>query len=138
MKKSTLTFVSFFFFAAFFLSNNAVLAQTGSGGKTEDGWINWYDDSDLADPDSELEPSFLATPNPSNGENLKVYFERLQGAASISLFDMSGRLHEEKTVGENHQSSGMTTFSLSSLSTGIYFVKMTNGLYESVQKIMIR
>lgn len=135
MKKSTLSFAVMAFFAAILFS-----ATTANGQTLPPAWTGWYEGSnEWTDEEmTNVEPVIVAAPNPATTQEIKVYYKQIQGQAQISLFDISGRLEDQVTVGADHENAGAYSFSLASLSPGIYFVKLTNGLYESVQKVIVR
>ena len=70
---------------------------------------------------SEIAPDIVAYPNPAS-ENVTILFKDLETAAEYQLFDLFGRnLMNGKIMEEE------TTLNVSSLSNGIYILKVTAG-----------
>lgn len=72
--------------------------------------------------------AFRVWPNPAN-DVLQIH---APSGTKVEVFDMSGRkMMENRMVGETFSAD------LSNWSAGMYFVKMTNGTSETVQKIIV-
>ncbi len=132
MKKSTLAISALPLFTLMMLSVSTVSAQ-----KIGHLWTGW-ETNQLTDIDPSVKPVLTATPNPATGNEIKVYYDKLHGIAELTLFDISGRLTDKATVGDNHQTTGSYSFSLAQLSPGIYFIKLTNGVHHAIQKVIVR
>ncbi|MEP7128671.1 MAG: T9SS type A sorting domain-containing protein [Chitinophagales bacterium] len=79
-----------------------------------------------------------AWPNPVT-DNLNVTMLNVkEGAVSVQLFDMFGRLINTVNVnGSNLSDNETISFNMKDLSSGMYFVRMINGDFRAEQKVML-
>lgn len=71
------------------------------------------------------------SPNPAT-DYIKINYTGECAHCSVSIIDISGRL-----VGMEEMSNSNTTISVSNLKNGIYFIRVENGRYSKVEKIII-
>ncbi|MFK7922309.1 MAG: T9SS type A sorting domain-containing protein [Bacteroidia bacterium] len=127
-----LTFVMMF-------SVTTSFAQDLNKGKGELVNFNHYwDDGTWAETETGLEPKMIATPNPATAESLRVFYAQLRGETKLALYDLSGKLIAKGQIGTNNETAGSYDFQIASLTSGIYFVRMTSGTYASTQKVVVR
>ncbi|MEZ4827514.1 MAG: T9SS type A sorting domain-containing protein [Bacteroidia bacterium] len=106
-----------------------------------------YDDVDDIYDDKKTEtgklknsnlPVLTASPNPSYGDILKIWYSRLTGSAKIYVYDASGKLFHSQSVGSNRETQGVVDFSVSNLAAGLYIIQLTDGIHNVIQKVIIR
>ena len=104
---------------------------------------NQTDNMVAVDPENVNNISYLMQnyPNPisSNNKNLKIsFFVKNPGNIKIQLFNTKGQMistliNEEKNIGEY-----TITYPINSLSSGIYFTRMSvDGVYKEVKKMIL-
>jgi hypothetical protein len=73
-------------------------------------------------------------PNPSNGEAKLKMFSNYQGEVSISIYDITGRLHKALTINKN-TNMFETDLDLRALINGIYILEIIDGNSKKIKKI---
>jgi hypothetical protein len=106
----------------------------------EDDWM--YNEWDLDELPSSLKsaetPEIAVAPNPSVGEYLTVFYNRVTEASEIMVYSTLGSLIYVAKVGDERDTFGSHQFSTANLATGLYIVKLKSGLYESIQKVLVQ
>ncbi len=75
-------------------------------------------------------------PNPTNGE-INVNISELEHAAELQVLSIEGKLVEKRTI--QPASSNMNTkLDLSGQPKGVYFIRITNGEYNHVEKVILK
>ena len=82
-------------------------------------------------PTITLTPSLKAFPNPTSGFVTVDMDNRINEEHTIRVFDLFGRLIEEKTV-----NTARTNIDLSSEDAGIYLIETWDGTNRIVQKLI--
>lgn len=137
----TSTFFRLFFALTFVMmfSITTSFAQDLNKGKGELVNFNHYwDDGTWAETETGLEPKMIATPNPATAESLRVFYAQLRGETELALYNVSGKLIANGQIGTNNVTAGSFDFQIASLTSGIYFVRMTSRNYSSTQKVIVR
>ncbi|WNJ17724.1 T9SS type A sorting domain-containing protein [Pontibacter sp. G13] len=83
-------------------------------------------------------PSIVTAPNPNTENVLKVWFAQLSEAAQLDIFDMNGRQVHAAEIGGSTQAEGIHVVQVASYTPGMYFVRMRTGLYEVIEKVIIK
>ncbi|MEZ4775824.1 MAG: T9SS type A sorting domain-containing protein [Bacteroidia bacterium] len=83
-------------------------------------------------------PQLTASPNPSYGDIMKIWYSRLTGSSKISVYDASGKLFHTSTVGSNRETQGVVNFSISNLAAGLYIIQLSDGVNNVIRKVIIR
>ncbi|MFD0862072.1 G8 domain-containing protein [Sungkyunkwania multivorans] len=87
---------------------------------------------DIIGTQTAIEKQIILYPNPAK-EALYVSLSKELPSAVISIYNTKGMKVYEKSVG-----NGITTLPLSSLSTGLYFVKISTDTMQFTKKILVR
>ncbi len=135
------TFFRVLFALAFVMmvSASTSFAQDINKGKGELVNFNHYwDDGTWTETETGLEPKMIATPNPATAESLRVFYAQLRGETQLALYDLSGKLIANGQVGANNETAGSYDFQIATLTSGIYFVRMTSGDFATTQKVVVR
>jgi hypothetical protein len=74
---------------------------------------------------------YLLSPNPTNGQ-LNIEFNKATTNISIEIIDALGK----KLIQQNFKVLNQTTIDVSSLSSGIYFLKLTSEGNNSTKKFI--
>lgn len=75
--------------------------------------------------------NFFMYPNPTNGE-LQIVAKEAIGECQISVYDVNGRIVQNQILNMTHYN----TFSIESLTSGVYIVRITNGTTDYQTKII--
>ena len=97
--------------------------------------ITWYSPGGSGSPDPVQIILFPITPNPLSGRPLISFGLTSSAPVFITLFDISGRLIQERH--ENTYSAGYHDLLLDELSPGIYFCSMTSGKFAAIQRFIV-
>lgn len=90
----------------------------------------------LAETDFVEFPNFLLFPNPSNGE-FKIQLSTKSTTITLELFDIRGRLIHSSTL--NHLKGDFDEdINLNFIPSGMYILRITDGVKKSVKKIIIK
>ncbi|MDX2248171.1 MAG: T9SS type A sorting domain-containing protein [Bacteroidia bacterium] len=132
-------------FAAFFM---VFAPKTSIAQVIEEGEFVYtpYDDvDDIDNEDTENsklknanQPLLTASPNPSYGDVLKIWYSRLTGSSKISVYDANGKLYHTTHVGSSRESQGVVNFSIANLAAGLYIIQLSDGINNVIQKVIIR
>lgn len=135
MKKFNFTLSAFVFVLLMAGFAPAVNAQV-----IEDDWL--YNEWDLDELPGKLEnaetPAIAVAPNPSIGEYLTVFYNRVTEASEIMVYSTVGQLIYTARVGTDRDTYGSRQFSTANLAAGLYIIKLKSGLYESIEKVLIQ
>ncbi|MEA3265734.1 MAG: T9SS type A sorting domain-containing protein, partial [Candidatus Fermentibacteria bacterium] len=77
----------------------------------------------------------ITAPNPVYG-SATVTLTGVGGPATLEIFDISGRVID-KPFSENLSGSSMFTWDASSLSTGVYFMRLTQGSNTATSRVSV-
>lgn len=80
--------------------------------------------------------AFKVYPNPSNGNDLVYVSANVNGASTIKVTDMMGRVVFEKSYPT--KSLLFTSFDVSNYASGLYFVEVSESNNKSVQKVLVK
>lgn len=138
--------LTFAFVAAFFV---AFTPNTSYAQVVEEGEFVYtpYDDVDDIYDDKKTEtgklhnanlPQLTASPNPSYGDIMKIWYSRLTGSSKISVYDSNGRLYHTSNVGSSRETQGVLNLSVSDLAAGLYIIQLSDGVNNVIRKVIIR
>lgn len=96
-------------------------------------WL--FADFDSAVPDIAAQPTFVISPNPSNG-NIQCHFQ-LQHQGVLRVFDLNGRMVHEVNIRPTGRNTSTDTINLQHLPSGTYIAKLLEGRNISTQTIVI-
>ncbi len=106
----------------------------------EDDWM--YNVWDLDELPASLQdadkPEIAVAPNPTIGEYLTVFYNRVTEASEIMVYNTVGNLIFASQVGTDRDAYGSRQFNTANLAAGLYIVKLKSGLYESIEKVLIQ
>lgn len=89
-------------------------------------YIYIYEPSGITNPDATIDGTPLVYPNPAGDQiTLEIKADHAEGA-QLSIYDLYGRLMTERTY-EFNPGSNLVIFDLEAYSSGIYFIKVSNG-----------
>ncbi|MEA5459506.1 T9SS type A sorting domain-containing protein [Arcicella sp. LKC2W] len=71
-------------------------------------------------------------PNPAQNDLNVIFNKKSKGVFHVSLYDLSGNL----LINQDVQSNTTNTISTQNLSSGMYFIRLTNGEKQTIRKIM--
>ncbi|PWK16713.1 putative secreted protein (Por secretion system target) [Arcicella aurantiaca] len=71
-------------------------------------------------------------PNPAQNDLNVIFNKKSKGVFHVSLYDLSGNL----LINQDVQSNTTNTISTQNLSSGTYFIRLTNGEKQTIRKIM--
>ena len=80
---------------------------------------------------------FNIFPNPSNNSVTIQFSNNLEGNTTIALYDVTGQLIKTIANGKNYTSGQTVNFSVAELSSGFYFISMTNGENRLARKLLV-
>lgn len=138
----TSTFIFSVILAAFFLSFTP-LTSVAQSVEEEEFMYTIYDDEDIEDIESIKvkagnQPVLLATPNPSYGDILKIWYGKLIGATEINVYDSNGRLYHSAKVGTDRETQGVINLDAKQFAAGMYIVQLTDGIHRVFKKVIVR
>jgi hypothetical protein len=136
--------------ASLSLFPNFSFAQDGGGDDPEE--VEWvFTPYDSIDYYYEGEPGTYSGIADQNGfmpdfkvalnlpaESMSILYTQLVGPSEVSIIDLGGKVHMKAAVGRNAETEGAFDVNTSGLSPGIYMIRLTSGIYQSISKIMIR
>lgn len=106
----------------------------------EDEWL--YNEWELDELPATLQdaetPEIAVAPNPSVGEYLTVFYNRVTEASDIMVYNTLGNLVFRTQVGSDRDIYGSHQFNTANLTAGLYIVKLKSGVYESIAKVLIQ
>lgn len=100
------------------------LRQTDHNGRVD------YFDATVVNQRLQVPPGFEVKPNPSNGTFL-LQMNQVYSYLQISVYDRTGRLVEQRDIENTDQ------LRLQLAEPGIYLCKVGNGLFQSIQRIIV-
>ncbi len=83
-------------------------------------------------------PDLAVAPNPVVDELLTVWYNELVGTSRVEVLDLKGQVQAVAQVGSDRERNGQVTFPVQTMVPGVYFVRLTSGMYSSVVKILVR
>lgn|GEM_PF-741032 len=81
--------------------------------------------------------SFNVFPNPSNNSVTIQFGNNIEGNTSIALYDVTGQLVEIIADGKNYTAGQTVNFSVAELSSGFYFISLTNSDAVMSKKLLV-
>jgi len=81
--------------------------------------------------------SFNVFPNPANNSVTIQLGNDLQGKTNINLYDVTGQLVKVISDGASYSTGQTIVFSVDNLSTGFYFITLTNQEKQVSKKLLV-
>lgn len=78
----------------------------------------------------------LVYPNPATGDVLMLQSDAMRGELQLQMFDLTGRVLLEQTL--NGYSGTPVSIELGGVANGQYVVRLTNGQFHQVAKVLVR
>ena len=115
-------------------------APSANAQVVEDDWMYnvWKLDELPASLQHAETPAIAVAPNPTIGESLTVFYNRVTQASQIMVYNTVGSLIFTAQVGDDRDAHGTRQFNTANLAAGLYIVKLKSGLYESIEKVLIQ
>ena len=84
-----------------------------------------------------VKPAVAVAPNPSVDEVMMVWYNQIVGTSKVEVLNLRGQVQAVAMVGEDSKRAGRVQFDVSAYGSGVYFVRLTSGIYTSVKKIVV-
>lgn len=98
---------------------------------------NPYGKTKNVTPDTD-QPILAATPNPSTGNILKIWYNNLVGTSQVRIMDANGRVVHVAKVDGTREKEGLLEVSTRHMARGMYFISLTTGAYKMSTKVLIQ
>lgn len=98
---------------------------------------DWEEDGDATPTMDDI--ILKVTPNPA-GQNAEVIFKNLpgDGTATMKLVDLTGKVYQQVTVGNQSDRSGVIRLATERLTTGLYIVHLTTAWGNIAKRVLIK
>ncbi|HJN69716.1 MAG TPA: T9SS type A sorting domain-containing protein, partial [Candidatus Marinimicrobia bacterium] len=80
---------------------------------------------------------YPAFPNPFNPVTTISFTTDIEGEIQLDIFDINGRLVDQMNYENISPGTHRTTWDASSLSSGVYFIRLKNNTHHAIQKVML-
>ncbi|MEM7658250.1 MAG: T9SS type A sorting domain-containing protein, partial [Bacteroidota bacterium] len=71
-------------------------------------------------------------------ESVRILYHQLAGPSKLTVFDLGGNVHHEVAVGADYERQGTYQLNTSHLSPGMYMIRLSNGVYTTIKKVLVR
>ena len=71
-----------------------------------------------------LEPVLAATPNPTTGNIMKIWYNNLVGVSQVRVTDANGRVVYAQAVDGRREKEGLLEVSTRNMARGLYFISL--------------
>jgi|TARA_Y100000294_G_scaffold95481_1_gene88828 hypothetical protein len=80
---------------------------------------------------------YPAFPNPFNPVTTISFSTDIEGEIHLNIYDINGRLVDQMNYENIYPGTHQTTWDASSLSSGVYFIRLKNNTHHAIQKVML-
>lgn len=118
-------------------TNTYTVTVSDNDGCSSEASVTVTVESCLGIPESILADSFTIYPNPNYGDFALSFKDALTGKANVTILTTSGTILQQRMINITH-STNIEYFTVSNLSSGIYFIKVQTANGSAVKKLVIQ